>query len=115
MSISLGACLGIILTTSYGLANCQHRLRNAYPTFDSLPVPEDVGEALILTPYIQSGDVDMARKLAKVSEEPFAGLVTSYSGYLTVNPDLNSNLFFWFFPAEVTILQHCPSLMLDEV
>nr|CAD7463589.1 unnamed protein product [Timema tahoe] len=100
MSLVVGICLSVILTTGYGLANCHHRLRNIYPTFDSLPVLEDVGEPLILTSYIQSGDVDIARKLAKVSEEPFVGLVTSYSGYLTVNPDLNSNLFFWFFPAE---------------
>lgn len=25
--------------------------------------------------------------------------VKSYSGYLTVNKEYNSNLFFWFFPA----------------
>ncbi|CAG2057981.1 unnamed protein product [Timema podura] len=65
----VGICLSVILTTSYGLANCHHRLRNVYPTFDSLPVLEDVGEPLILTSYIQSGDVDMARKLAKFGYE----------------------------------------------
>ena len=25
----------------------------------------------------------------------------SYSGYLTVNDQYNSNMFFWFFPAKV--------------
>lgn len=25
----------------------------------------------------------------------------SYAGYFTVNKEYNSNLFFWFFPAEV--------------
>nr|CAD7594380.1 unnamed protein product [Timema genevievae] len=69
MSLVVGICLSVILTTSYGLANCHHRLRNVYPTFDSLPVLEDVGEPLILTSYIQSGDVDMARKLAEFGYE----------------------------------------------
>lgn len=33
---------------------------------------------------------------------PFPGMsLKSYSGYLTVNKTYNSNLFFWFFPAQV--------------
>ncbi|CAN8002479.1 unnamed protein product [Ixodes pacificus] len=37
-----------------------------------------------------------------MSRVGFLGLirdVPSYSGFLTVNPDLGSNIFFWFFPA----------------
>ncbi|KAK9511226.1 hypothetical protein O3M35_005824 [Rhynocoris fuscipes] len=32
--------------------------------------------------------------------EPIKGNVASFSGYLTVNKNYNSNMFFWFFPAE---------------
>lgn len=33
---------------------------------------------------------------------PFPGMsLKSYSGYITVNKTYNSNLFFWFFPAQV--------------
>lgn len=39
-----------------------------------------------------------ARKLSLVGELPGAN-VKSYAGYLTVNKEFNSNLFFWFFPA----------------
>ncbi|KAI4885755.1 hypothetical protein NFI96_011050 [Prochilodus magdalenae] len=41
-----------------------------------------------------------ARKLSLVGPLPGAS-VKSYSGYLTVNKSYNSNLFFWFFPAQV--------------
>lgn len=40
---------------------------------------------------------------------PFSGSnVESYAGYLTVNKTYNSNLFFWFFPAQVSLPQ-CPN------
>lgn len=39
-----------------------------------------------------------ARKLSLVGGLPGAN-VKSYAGYLTVNKQYNSNLFFWFFPA----------------
>lgn len=39
-----------------------------------------------------------ARSLSLVGDLPGAN-VKSYSGYLTVNKEYNSNLFFWFFPA----------------
>ena len=60
---------------------------------------------MYLTPYINSGDIDTARKLSLVSgqlkgikpdEQP-----ESYSGFLTVKNDTNSNMFFWFIPATV--------------
>lgn len=39
-----------------------------------------------------------ARELSLVEDLPGAN-VKSYAGYLTVNKQYNSNLFFWFFPA----------------
>jgi len=66
------------------------------------PVTGDVGETLYLTPYIQSGDIQTGRDLSKVVD-PIPGVeeynIESYSGFLTVNPATNNNMFFWFFPA----------------
>lgn len=56
---------------------------------------------MILTPYIENGNDYRARQLAKVDKKLFHN-VTSYSGYLTVDSEKNSNLWFWFFPAEGT-------------
>lgn len=53
---------------------------------------------LILTPYIKSGHYKLAQQLSKVDLEGFNG--DSYAGFLTVNETDNSNMFFWFFPAE---------------
>ncbi|XP_031639168.1 venom serine carboxypeptidase-like [Contarinia nasturtii] len=62
---------------------------------------DDLGDPLVLTKWIKSGNIAEARKLARVNESEFLDVV-SYSGFLTVNNDYDSNLFFWFFPAEGT-------------
>ncbi|XP_046664893.1 venom serine carboxypeptidase-like [Homalodisca vitripennis] len=64
----------------------------------SLGSTQDPGQPLYLTPYIETGRIQEARAAAKV-DFLLEGLV-SYSGYLTVDKELNSNLFFWFFPSE---------------
>ncbi|XP_069770185.1 probable serine carboxypeptidase CPVL [Narcine bancroftii] len=78
-------------------------LRHIYKSLKiSVPSTVDVdpGKPLFLTPYLESGQIDKARKLSLVG--PLDGpVVKSYSGYLTVNKTHNSNLFFWFFPAQV--------------
>lgn len=58
------------------------------------------GNPLFLTPILEKGDVTEARKLSKV--RPNFGNVESYSGYFTVNKECESNLFFWFFPAQTS-------------
>lgn len=50
---------------------------------------------------INDGDDSAARKLARVDKNLFLDAI-SYSGYLTVDDEFNSNLWFWFFPAEGT-------------
>lgn len=61
--------------------------------------PDDgLGDPLVLSDYIKSGNEEKARKLSRVNESIFLNVV-SYAGYLTVNTDYDSNLFFWFFPA----------------
>jgi len=57
-------------------------------------------EALFLTPYIEAGKFEEARKLSEVKNLPnILGKheVKSFSGFLTVNKEHNSNIFFWFF------------------
>uniref|UniRef100_A0A8B9KVC7 Probable serine carboxypeptidase CPVL n=1 Tax=Astyanax mexicanus TaxID=7994 RepID=A0A8B9KVC7_ASTMX len=61
---------------------------------------QDPGKPLFLTPYLEQGKIEEAKKLSLVGPLPGAN-VKSYSGYLTVNKNYNSNLFFWFFPAQV--------------
>lgn len=59
----------------------------------------DVGDPLFLTPFIKSGNIDEARKRARVES---LSVVPSYSGFMTVNKKYGSNLFFWYFPAAVS-------------
>uniref|UniRef100_A0A8D0G6Y4 Probable serine carboxypeptidase CPVL n=1 Tax=Sphenodon punctatus TaxID=8508 RepID=A0A8D0G6Y4_SPHPU len=66
----------------------------------STPSRGDPGKPLFLTPYIESGRTEEGRQLSLVGPLPGAN-VKSYSGYLTVNKTHDSNLFFWFFPAQV--------------
>ncbi|XP_065285799.2 probable serine carboxypeptidase CPVL isoform X2 [Dermacentor albipictus] len=64
----------------------------------------EVGGPLFLTPLINAGSLDKARHLSRVG--PLLGdaeateLFPSYAGFLTVNKELSSNIFFWFFPAK---------------
>ena len=67
----------------------------------------DVGTRLILTPYIESGNIEEARNLSRVSGGPFPEDIPSYSGFFTVNETYDSNLFFWFFPSEVSFTIYC--------
>ncbi|KAL0119122.1 hypothetical protein PUN28_009606 [Cardiocondyla obscurior] len=75
-------------------------LLNVYPQLKhyKLDDREDVGAPLFLTPLIENGKIDEARAKAVVQHKEM-GDISSYSGYLTVNKEYNSNLFFWFFPA----------------
>jgi vitellogenic carboxypeptidase-like protein len=77
-----------------------------------LEINEDPGEPLFLTPYLEQGKLE-ARQLRYyflISSLYFFHLFSSvellpykqksFSGYLTVNKEYNSNMFFWFFPAQ---------------
>ncbi|CAG9840833.1 unnamed protein product [Diabrotica balteata] len=58
----------------------------------------DPGEPLILTDLIEAGKLDEAQNKSLV--EGLDTDIKSYSGYLTVDKEHNSNLFFWFFPSQ---------------
>lgn len=86
---------------AFAICNIASGFTNVYPKLKSRPVlNEDVGDPLFLTPLIENGKIDMARTKAIVQHKDVTD-VSSYAGYLTVNKKYNSNLFFWFFPAQV--------------
>lgn len=74
------------------------------------PDDGDPGKPLFLTPYIENGTIDEARKLARV---PFTeGLrIKSYAGYITVNKTYDSNQFFWYFPAMIPDKANAPVIV----
>ncbi|XP_049524907.1 venom serine carboxypeptidase-like isoform X2 [Dermacentor silvarum] len=59
----------------------------------------NTGEPLYLTPLIDAGQLCQARSSSKVGPIGADYEVPSYAGYITVNPQYNSNLFFWFVPS----------------
>ncbi|KAF6198695.1 hypothetical protein GE061_008447 [Apolygus lucorum] len=71
---------------------------NNYPKITPCTPEGATGDPLFLTPYIKAGRAADGKKAAQVP--PILENIQSYSGYLTVNQDFNSNLFFWYFPAE---------------
>lgn len=76
-------------------------LLNLYPPFSYYDDGTDPGEPLFLTPLINNSSLSnqYVQGLARVTCPQFLD-VESYSGYLTVDKVYNSNLFFWYFPAE---------------
>lgn len=58
---------------------------------------------LFLTPLIEAGKINEAQKLAQVRNIIPNDNVLSYSGFITVNKEYNTNLFFWYFPAIVSL------------
>ncbi|KAK0051266.1 serine carboxypeptidase CPVL [Biomphalaria pfeifferi] len=54
---------------------------------------------LLLTPYLDRGDVGLARNLSLVRFRPPTIVPLSYAGYLTVDRGVRNHLFFWFFPS----------------
>ncbi|XP_049525024.1 LOW QUALITY PROTEIN: venom serine carboxypeptidase [Dermacentor silvarum] len=60
---------------------------------------DDAGQPLFLTPLIKEGKLEEAKSKSKVGPLGADREVPGYSGYITVNPQYNSNLFFWFVPS----------------
>jgi len=61
---------------------------------------KDVGEPLFITPYLEDGNIKEARNLSRVQLPGDCHNTISFSGYLTVDKQFHSNMFFWFFPAK---------------
>ena len=86
-----------VLVVVQGFEPLRQYLANL-PQTPILPT-DDPGQPLFLTPYLESGQIAQARNLSRVDLNPDYPH-PSYSGYLTVNKTYDSNLFFWFFPAQ---------------
>lgn len=80
--------------------SCSRFFCHKHHRVSSIPNGVDPGSPLFLTPYLEKGAIDEAKRLSLVGKLPGAN-VKSYAGYFTVNKKYNSNLFFWFFPALV--------------
>uniref|UniRef100_A0A3P8NJK7 Probable serine carboxypeptidase CPVL n=1 Tax=Astatotilapia calliptera TaxID=8154 RepID=A0A3P8NJK7_ASTCA len=98
---TLGVLLLWACLHSAAFGGCSSFFRRKSPRVSGLN-GVDPGAPLFLTPYLEKGAIDEARKLSLVGDLPGGNKsVKSYAGYLTVNKKYNSNLFFWFFPASM--------------
>ncbi|KAJ6644320.1 Venom serine carboxypeptidase [Pseudolycoriella hygida] len=86
-----------LLAVLVGVSQCTV---NPYPRFKEYSDGGDTGEPLFLTEYIENGRIELAKNLSLVNHDDMKW-VQSYSGYLTVNKTVGSNMFFWFFPAKL--------------
>nr|XP_054926486.1 probable serine carboxypeptidase CPVL [Dermacentor andersoni] len=107
--------LGGIISSSGLYANGEHGYQEALRSDgskaesggDVTSQGDDVGEPLFLTPLIESGKYQEALHKSRVGKIGSIPNVLSYSGFITVNKDLGSNLFFWFFPAMALACWNC--------
>lgn len=79
-------------------------LLESYPDIENETDPGDSGQPLFLTPLIKQGKIREAQQAAEVKSNGFKN-IKSYSGYLTVNQQLNTNLFFWFFLSQTNFAE----------
>ncbi|XP_077978148.1 putative serine carboxypeptidase CPVL [Glandiceps talaboti] len=97
----LSTQLVLLIVTYLTLVHTRSPLRAVFPQNFPQHVTNgvDPGKPLFLTPYLESGQIEEARKLSLVG--PLKGTsIKSYTGFLTVNKEYDSNLFFWFIPAK---------------
>lgn len=90
--------VGVLLLIYY--LSSVNSFLHQYPRVDGNLRDGDPGDPLYFTPYIESGNISEARRLARV---PFTeGLrIKSYSGFFTVSKELASFHFLWYFPAMI--------------
>jgi vitellogenic carboxypeptidase-like protein len=76
---------------------------NPYPSFETHSGDNsevDGDDVLYITPLLESGKkVEDIQKMAAVTLDELKPY-PSYSGFFTVNKTYNSNMFFWYFPAQ---------------
>nr|BAN20175.1 retinoid-inducible serine carboxypeptidase [Riptortus pedestris] len=73
--------------------------RRIYPPSGKVYIDEgNPGEPVFLTDYIERGAIKAGQNASQV--HGIHNGLKSHAGFLTVNKTCNSNLFFWYFPAE---------------
>lgn len=71
---------------------------NVYPRIGvNIELPEIINKPLIITPYLNKGQIPLAQNLSRVSLTDKIGF-RSHAGFFTVCEKYNSNLYFWYFP-----------------
>lgn len=64
-----------------------------------LSFPRHQSGPLLLTPYLDRNDIELARNHSVVDFNEPSLVPMSYSGYLTVDRRLGNHFFFWYFPS----------------
>ncbi|XP_052893201.1 vitellogenic carboxypeptidase-like [Anopheles moucheti] len=91
--------LGLVLQFTNGLFINPYEKIWPRGQFLSSPIKGNNGDPLLLTPYIESGNISAGQSAARVQHSRIRG-IESYAGFLTVDKRFNSNLYFWYFPAK---------------
>ncbi|XP_054285109.1 venom serine carboxypeptidase-like [Macrosteles quadrilineatus] len=101
--------LPLVILLSSLVSSCVANFRPI--TGPTLPVNENeiLEDPLFLTPLLKKGKYKKAQQLSRV--DPDIGNITSYSGFFTVNENCDSNLFFWFFPAQKDKWEEVPLVL----
>lgn len=81
------------------------------PLQQNLQEVKNVGEPLILTPYLKSKKISKALELSSVRSFLNDKMLVSNAGFFTVDEQYNSNLFFWFFRKTSSDWQKAPLLL----
>ncbi|CAL1548200.1 unnamed protein product [Lymnaea stagnalis] len=68
---------------------------------NGLSFPRHQSDPLLLTPYLDRNDIELARNLSVVNFNEQSLVPLSYSGYLTVDREFGNHFFFWHFPSTV--------------
>ncbi|XP_045537899.1 probable serine carboxypeptidase CPVL, partial [Papilio machaon] len=82
----------------------------AFKYIDSSGTYKNHENPLILTPYIERGEVEKARSLSKNDPTVYKN-IKSYSGFINVNETEDWNLFFWYFPNKRQISDQTPWIL----
>lgn len=96
----------ILLSIALLINLCSAKLFiNPYPRFPTHnganPEEMSADDVLFITPLLESGkDVKEIQKMASTDGVDELKSFPGYSGFFTVNKTFNSNLFFWYFPAQ---------------
>ncbi|KAH8394734.1 hypothetical protein KR222_002835 [Zaprionus bogoriensis] len=95
-------CYIFLIVAAVACAAGEDGFPYTYPIFDKFDDASEPAEsALFLTPMLNNESLSAldVQAAARVTDPMFLG-VESYAGFLTVDEVYNSNLFFWYFPAE---------------
>ncbi|XP_077300118.1 venom serine carboxypeptidase-like [Arctopsyche grandis] len=63
---------------------------------------------LLLSNYLINNDTETARTLSRVDMRKWSSNIASHSGYINVDKNHNSNLWFWYFPVKNYAVEKSP-------